>query len=176
MVTKNKLLGVLESHADNIRLVNIVRVLARKGNLNESFSVAIGEDGIKKDAFHKSLHLLANVDKLTHTTEELYKTVIRAAVTESFELSRDYCEKNNQQELFETQPWFQVFRLLRNALNHNFMFEFRKFDKTLLPCRWNSITIDISLDNKELSLNVLPVTAALEWLECLEEFITNELQ
>ncbi|WP_345970192.1 hypothetical protein WCX72_00080 [Sulfurimonas sp. HSL1-6] len=175
MLNKRELLGVIESHANNIRLVSVLRVLARRGNLGESFRVAVGEDTINNNGLRKSLQLLGDTGKLTHTADQLYFTAVRSAISEAFELTKDYCANSNQTQKMEAQPWFYVFRILRNAINHNFIIKFGKYDPPRLPLEWGTITLEASMENQELSLNMLPVADALDWLECLEEFIINEL-
>lgn len=175
MIKKSELSGVIEAHAENIRLVNILRVLARKNDLLKNFHDVIGEEATRNPGFTKSLELLENTDKLIHTTEQLHLMAVRSAVSECYELTHDYCKKTNNYQNLQNQPWFHVIRILRNAVNHNFFIEFCKFDKTLLPLKWGKIYMDISMDNIELSHKIFLVSAALEWLEALETFINDEL-
>lgn len=176
MLEKNDLLGVIEAHAQNIRLVNILRVLTLKGDLSKSFYEIIGEEAAKSPSFIKTFQLLENTDKVIHTVEQLYWMTVRSSVTECFELTHDYCEKTKQDSKFKNQSWFYVIRTVRNALNHNFLIEFKyENDRKRLPIQWKEIRIDISMENQILSHKIFPVSAALEWLETLENFINDEL-
>lgn len=175
MLEKNDLLGVIEAHAQNIRLVNILRVLTLKGNLSKSFYEIIGEEAAKSPSFIKTFQLLENTNKLIHTADQLHLLTIRSAVSECYELTRDYCKKTNNYQNLQNQPWFDVIRIIRNTMNHNFLIEFKDKDRERLPFQWKEIMIDISMENQELSYKIFPVSAALEWLEALENFITHEL-
>ena len=175
MLEKNDLLGVIEAHAQNIRLVNIFRVLTFKGDVSKSFYEIIGEEAAKSPSFIKTFQLLENTDKVIHTANQLYLLIVRSVVTECFNITRDYCKKTKQNNKIENQLWFHIIRILRNSLNHNFFIEFRPFDKTLLPIEWGEVFIDASMENQLLSHEIFPISSALEWLETLENFITHEL-
>lgn len=175
MLEKNDLLGIIETHAQNIRLVNILRVLTFKGGLSKSFYEIIGEEAAKSPTFIKTFQLLENTDKVIHTANQLYLLSIRSVVSECYELTKSYSEKTNQFPTMEKQPWFHVIRILRNSINHDFSVKLGKWDKTLLPIEWGEILIDESMEKQELSHKIFPVSAALNWLESLETFINDEL-
>lgn len=175
MLEKNGLLDIIEAHAQNIRLVNIVRVLTLKSDLAKSFYEIIDKEAIQNPGFTKSILLLENTDNLIHTVKQLYWMAVRTAVTECFELTRNYCIKTKQGHIMEKQTWFRVVKILRNALNHDFCINFGKYDMPLLPLEWKEIRLDISMDKQELSHKIFPESAAFEWLETLENFINDEL-
>ena len=176
MTTKIELIGVLEAHADSIRLSNTLRVLARATDLHALFNTVIDASSQNLVGFQKTLQLLADQPKLLHSVNQLYLTILSATITETLDLTRDYCRSTDQTKILKAQPWFQVFRICRNALNHNFLIEFTKEDRTMLPVEWNGVRIDASLENRQLSLGVLPLDKAMEWLEELEHFISTDLQ
>lgn len=175
MLEKNDLLGVIETHTQNIRLVNILCVLTIKGDLSKSFYESIGEEVAKNPSFIKTFQLLENTDKVIHTANQLYLLSIRSVVSECYELTKSYSEKTNQFPIMEKQSWFHVIRILRNSINHDFSVKFGKWDKTLLPIEWGGILINESMENQELSQKIFPIGSALEWLEALETFINDEL-
>jgi hypothetical protein len=174
MISKLALSETLVAHSDNLRLASVFRLLAREHDLHSAFEAVV----IYKypTGFQPSLQLLKNKKKLIHSIDQLYLTIVRTAVTESFELTRDYCRKSNQIKNLKAQNWYTVFRLIRNALNHNFHFEFSPKDLKELPATWNSITLDARLHEKELTQALLPPSVAIEWLGELDEFISTGLR
>ena len=174
MPSKSTLSQVLDTHADNLRLASVFRVLARGHNLHAAFE-AIVEDKTPA-AFAPSLQLLKNKRKLVHTVEQLYLAIVRTAVTESLELTRDYCRETKQTKTLKAEEWFTVFRLIRNALNHNFHFEFSESDLKELPATWRTIIIDSALNGTEFTRSALPPDLAIEWLAELDAFISNRLK
>lgn len=173
MVTKFTLIGTLEAHANNLRLANVLRVVARGGDLASTFKGLVGAK--PATAFGTAIAMLEDKSKLVHVSEQLYLTLLRAAISESLELARDYCRTTSQVQLLKTQPWFTVFRLLRNALDHNFRFHFKPEDLKLLPVKWQSIELTAQLEGAELTQSHLPPSAAIDWLSQLDEFISNTL-
>lgn len=174
MTSKLALSGTLEAHSENLRLASVFRVLARGHDLHAAFETIVR--GKSPTAFQPSLQLLKNKNKLVHSIDQLYLATVRTAVTESLELTRDYCRKTKQTKNLKAQSWFTVFRHIRNALNHNFCFEFRPEDLKELPATWNSITIEANLHGTELTQFMLPPSVAIEWLAELDEFISTTLQ
>lgn len=174
MISKLALTGTLEAHSESIRLASVFRILARGHDLHSAFEAIVR--GKSPAAFQPSLQLLKNKKKLIHSIDQLYLATVRAAVTESLELTRDYCRRTEQTKNLKAQSWYTVFRLIRNALNHNFCFEFRPKDLKDLPASWNSITIEASLNGTELTQVFLPPNVAIEWLVELDEFISRGLR
>ena len=174
MRTKVVLSETLEAHSNNLRLASVFRVLARGHDLAKAFEAIVGNKS--PAAFTPSLLLLKSKTKLIHSVDQLYLAMVRTAVTESLELTRDYCRKTTQTKALKAQDWFNVFRLLRNALNHNFHFEFTPEDLKVLPATWRMVTVTAAHDGTELTQKVLPPDAAIEWLAELDHFISEGLQ
>jgi hypothetical protein len=172
VLSKSQLSETLRAHADSLRLASAVRVLVGANKLARPFLEVAGEGA----AFGPALSLLEDRAHAGHGARQLYLTVVRAAVTESLELTRDYCRRSNQTAALSAQAWFPVFRLLRNALNHNFEFDFRPGDRKLLPVTWRSITITAAHEGAELSQDILSPPIAIEWLSELDDFIEKELR
>ncbi|MDP3210446.1 hypothetical protein [Methylotenera sp.] len=173
MVTKSALLGSLEAHASNLRLANVVRVVSRGGDLASIFKSLVGPQ--PSTAFGAAIAMLADKPKLANVSEQVYLTLLRAAISESLELTRDYCRTTNQVAALRAQPWFTVFRLLRNTLDHNFRFHFKPEDLKLLPVKWQSIELTAELEGSELTQASLPPAEAIDWLSQLDEFISSDL-
>lgn len=174
MVTKSTLLGTLETHASNLRLANVLRVVSRGGDLASIFKSLIGPQ--PSTAFDTTIAMLEDKAKLVHVSEQVYLTLLRAAISESLELTRDYCRTTDQVAALKAQPWYTVFRLLRNALDHNFRFHFESGDLKLLPVKWQSIELTAELEGYELTLAILPTAEAIDWLSQLDEFISSNLE
>jgi len=100
---------------------------------------------------------------------------IRTLIKESFELVKNYCCETDQNPKFNAQPWYHFARMIRNCLSHNFRFEFRKYDKTLLPVTWSSRTIDASMDGKHLALKFFGYVETWELFMEYQRFVRNEL-
>ena len=174
MPTKAVLSETLEAHSNNLRLASVFRLFARGHDLATPFEAIVGSQS--SAAFAPSLLLLKSKTKLIQAVDQLYLAMVRTAVAESFELTRDYCRNTTQTKALKAQDWFSVFRLLRNALNHNFRFEFRPEDLKLLPATWREITITAEHGGTDLTQKVLPPDVAIEWLAELDSFISEGLQ
>ncbi len=174
MISKLTLTQSLEAHADNLRLANVFMVLGRGHDLHAAFEVLVS--GKSPTAFGPSLQILKDKKRLVHTVDQLYFAIVRTAVTECLDLTRDYCRNTKQTKTLKAQNWFTVFRLIRNALNHNFHFEFKPDDCKELPATWKSITIDIGHNKTELTQKTLPSSVAIDWLAELDEFISKNLR
>lgn len=175
MLTKTQLLGALEAHADNVRLAYAFRLLSRATDLHLLFNGAVAQHERHLAGFQPTLALLADRARLYHSIDQLHLAVVRTAVTEALDLTRDFCHGTSQTGVLKAQPWFHVFRMLRNALNHNFLIQFNKDDRKLLPVEWAGVRIDETLENTSVSLALLTVPTSLAWLEELESFVTNQL-
>ena len=160
-------------HSDNLRLTSVLRVLGRGCDLAAAFSELIGTRS--PAAFDTSLKLLKNEPYLIACIDALHRTAIRAAVTEAFETAKDYSKSTGQFEHFKEQPWFDVFRLLRNGLNHNFRLQFTPKDKTLLPLVWMTIELRPEHESMEIGEDVLSTETAIAWLSALDTFVEYQL-
>lgn len=171
MLSKTDLLGILEIHADQLRLINVFRVLTTKYDISSAFA-NLAE---RNTAFTRSFSILDDKGKLCHTVDEIYRTLLRAAISEAWELTKSYCKSTKQMELFNNQPWFNIFRFYRNAFNHDFRIIFKEKDYKLLPIEWNCLKLTLDDDGKELTYDLFPPEATLEWLEKLEDFIVRDI-
>jgi hypothetical protein len=81
-----------------------------------------------------------------------------ALIRAPFEIVCDYCEDYDKvmggkplSKQMEATPWFQFARIVRNAISHNFHFQYGKYDKSLLPVTWNGIALSQDLEGKPLT-------------------------
>jgi arginyl-tRNA--protein-N-Asp/Glu arginylyltransferase len=72
-------------------------------------------------------------------------------VQDSFELIKDYCKATNQSGQMKAAAWYHFARLLRDALVHNQCWEFKNYDRAILPITWRGQTITISMENHAVS-------------------------
>ena len=107
--------------------------------------------------------------------KEFLTSQIRALIKESFELIKNYCSETNQNSRFKAEPWYKFARIIRNCLSHNFKFEFREYDKTLLPVTWKSRIINASMDGKHLELKFFGYVETWELFTEYHNFVANRL-
>ena len=173
MLSKQELTGILEVHANNLRIANVFRVLSRGTNLASAFREIV--DSKSPIVFQPTFSLLEDRAKLTHSVDQLYFALMRTSITEALDLTREYCRLTNQVSILKEQPWFHLFRIFRNSLNHNFKLDLKKDDLKHLPLSWRTITVTESEQGRELTLNILPPEIAIDWLIEVDEFINTRL-
>lgn len=173
LLGKSDLIGTLEVHANSLRLASVFRVLARSSDLAATFRPLVASTRLT--AFQPLITLLEDNARLIHSADQLYFTVVRSAVTESLDLTRDYCRSTNQTALLKSQPWFHMFRIFRNAPNHNFRLEFKLDDLKMLPLSWKTLTIKATHNLQELTQGHLPPSAAIDWMADLDDFASTQL-
>lgn len=87
---------------------------------------------------------------------------LHALIRVSFEILRDYCEDYDKldttrllfQEM-EKAPWYEYARVVRNAISHNFHFQFSNHDKKILPVTWNGITLSQEMEGQAITYESL---------------------
>jgi hypothetical protein len=83
---------------------------------------------------------------------------LHALIRAPFELLQDYCEdydkaatRRHLVETFHAAPWYEFARLVRNAVSHNFRFDFSERDKHRMPITWHGITLTENLDGRPMN-------------------------
>jgi len=107
--------------------------------------------------------------------KEFIKMLLRAVVKESFELIKNYCDASSQASSFIGQPCYQFARIIRNCVSHNFRFEFREYDKSLLPVSWKGRSITSALDGTYLELSFFGCAEAWQLFTEMKDFAANTL-
>jgi hypothetical protein len=81
-----------------------------------------------------------------------------ALIRAPFEIVCDYCEDYDKvvgdlrlSNQMKASTWFHFARIVRNAISHNFHFQYGKYDKSLLPVTWNGITLSQDMEGKPLT-------------------------
>ena len=108
-------------------------------------------------------------------TEELYASSYRAAIKELLPLTKYYCHNTKQLEKLKAQPWFQFWNILRNCWSHEMKFNFNGHEKSVLPVTWSGVTVDISMNGRELKHGECSYEKIRELIEEAESFIKNDL-
>jgi len=87
---------------------------------------------------------------------------LHALIRAPFEILRDYCEDYDKSDptrhLFQKMkeaPWYEYARLVRNAISHNFRFQYSNHDKKMLPVTWNGITLSHEMEGQAITYESL---------------------
>jgi hypothetical protein len=84
-------------------------------------------------------------------------TQLHALIRAPFEVLSNYCgdydKENPDSHLLrdlKATDWYAFTRIIRNAVSHNFRFEFRDSEKRRMPITWRHISITAELDGKAM--------------------------
>ncbi|NTH16659.1 hypothetical protein G6L99_31595 [Agrobacterium rhizogenes] len=93
---------------------------------------------------------------------EFALTHLYALICPPFEFLSKFCKNYGEANPHSTlssdlkaAQWYQFARLVRNALSHNFRFEFDRGTRMKLPITWNGITISEAMDGQPISYMTL---------------------
>ena len=119
------------------------------------FRIRIGSDWI---LFTDLAQMLQDDHSMIIITTDFMLNQLHALIRGPFELLKDYCEDfdelyKNEKSLFvrmKQTDWYEFTRIIRNAISHNFRYEFSKRDKDLLPITWNGISITERMDSEPM--------------------------
>jgi hypothetical protein len=125
---------------------------------------AIGEaQGLKMQAGGKWISFADLAERLEQQSprdvivSDFILTQLHALIRAPFEILSDYCEDydkevTNGQLLSELKraDWYWFARMIRNAVSHNFHFDF-KHDKDKLPVTWNGVTLTEDLQGTPIT-------------------------
>jgi hypothetical protein len=92
------------------------------------------------------------------TTTDFVLNQLHALIRGPFELLSDYCEDYDKAVPgghlvadFHGAAWYDFARIIRNAVSHNFRFQFSKRDRSHLPITWHGISLTEELDGKAMT-------------------------
>jgi len=105
-----------------------------------------------------------------HASLEFVKLHLRVFVVDTFEKLKAYCESTDKVSAFKDSEWYQFTRIVRNSLTHDQNWRFNKYDKSVLPVTWNEKTIEINMDNTEMTWEFFDPFDALELWDEMYEF------
>jgi hypothetical protein len=90
-------------------------------------------------------------------------TQLHALIRAPLELLDDYCDDYDLEvptvkltAKLRAAPWYRFAKIVRNAVSHNFHYDFGKRDRESLPVTWNGITLTGDLQGQ-------PVTYETFW-------------
>lgn len=175
-MTKDELLGIFRTAQNNCKLVYASLVLFAHEDMPSIYSKWSATLNIPRPFDERELLALLhdrNVSKIAFS--ELYDTVHRAALKELFEITKHYCITTGQTSMLTAQPWYQFWRLLRNCFSHDFRFRFSTYDIKRLPASWQTVTIDSSMEGKQLTHGVLSREQLLHFIDDVRTFVESKL-
>ncbi len=125
--------------------------------------------------FDQVANLLRNTNDRDIAIKEFLTSQIRSLIKESFELIQDYSKVTGQALLFKAEPWYPFARMIRNCLSHNFRFEFREYDRSLLPVSWKARTIISTMEGQPLALGFFGYVETWELFQEYQNFAQDRL-
>jgi len=174
-MTKKELMSQLENTKNNYILGLAAISLFSNEKVYPVLEESHAKFGTYTIEFKQVKNLLIKPADRKIAVKEFITSQIRALIKESFELIKNYSDETSQDSKFKLEPWYQFARIIRNCLSHNFKFEFREYDKTLLPVTWKSRTIDTSMDGKHLELKFFGYVETWELFMEYQKFVDNKL-
>ncbi len=106
--------------------------------------------------------LLENDISRSLTVADFVLNQLHALIRTPFALLSDYCNDYDKAEpgagLFkqlEGAEWYEFARINRNAISHNFRYEFRPRDLRVLPVTWNGLTLTTDMDGQTMRHELL---------------------
>ncbi|MCD4784913.1 MAG: hypothetical protein K8T10_13945 [Candidatus Eremiobacteraeota bacterium] len=102
--------------------------------------------------FHEVSTLLRNDNDRKLQLLEFAKMGVRALIKESFEVILTYCEQTGQKNSFTNQTWYHFYRLLRNAVSHDFKFSFKP-NSDYLPAEFKDHRITSNMNNSDVTFS-----------------------
>ncbi len=85
--------------------------------------------------------------------EQFAKSVLRFLVMQGHELVTQYGKGEALYSDLFTQRWWELSRVIRNALSHDFCIHLNDKDARLLSLSWQGKTIDLSVNRQPLMLS-----------------------
>ena len=105
-----------------------------------------------------------------HASIEFVKLHLRVFVVETFEKLKTHCDAIGQDSAFKACNWYQFARMIRNSLTHDQNWRFNKYDKSVLPVSWNGKTINLTMDDTEMTWEFFDPYDAIELSDEMYEF------
>lgn len=127
---------------------------------------AVGYEGNQIIAAYQNDNANFQVDLL-----ELYKSSRRNLVKESYETVKKFAAKAGLDATWSKQPWYGFARIIRNAISHDMVISFDAKDLARLPVTLAGTTIDVSMDKKEMTSDLLNPLVTLELIEAMKAFV-----
>lgn len=111
----------------------------------DGFYLVFGEE---RRSFNQ---VYADSNALDMALSEFVRASTRSIIRETWEIIWAYCKKEEAlTKLIKREFWFHYFRIIRDALSHNYKIKINPRDEKLLPIRWNGLEITKDMDGKEI--------------------------
>lgn len=174
-MTKDDLIGIFRTAKNNYRLIYVLMVQTSQDDVMSDFIHLYQhlDEKVKVIDGIKALLLDKNVLKIA--VEQLHMTIQRAVVKELYETVKTYCKNTSQNDLLQSQDWYQLWRIIRNCFSHDFHFQFNKHDKKYLPISWKGIEFREDMDGKPITIGHLSFEKMWVLINEVEVFIKNKL-
>jgi len=83
---------------------------------------------------------------------------LHALIRAPFGILEDYCKAYDKAEStrclwqkMQATSWFHFTRIVRNAISHNFHFDYKPKDKRILPITWNGTTLSPEMEGQPIT-------------------------
>ena len=120
-------------------------------------------------------YVFEDSDLLKLATGQFRNAVLRNCMKELFEQVKLYGRETNQRQVIEAAPWYQFLRIVRNCLSHDMKLRFRRYDLKQLPISWSGLTIDASMQDKELPMRgFLSRENTLELIDAVIDYVKTK--
>lgn len=119
----------------------------------DSLTTQLPEGTITLKEFIESLDKISKKSAV-ETKRNANRFLTRNLLKETFRITQSYCQANNKMNLLKKEAWYQFARIVVNSISHNFRYDFRPNDKKLLPVHYRNQIIDISMDDKPISMKL----------------------
>ena len=174
-MTKIELLGIYRTSLNHIQLTYASLALWCYPDTPAFFEAMYEQMETIPKPFPNLIAFLNDEVAMRVACEELYDSAHRAALNNLFPLTKLYCHETGQLDKLKAQPWFQVWRVLRNCFAHDMKFNFNKDERALLPMSWSGVTIDISMNGQSLKHGQCSREKLRELIETAYSFILNDV-
>lgn len=91
---------------------------------------------------------------LVETKRNANRFLTRNLLKEAFRITESYCSLTGQKNILKNELWYQFARIIVNSISHNFRFDFRPYDKSLLPVSFKNNEITESMDGNPISFQL----------------------
>lgn len=137
----------------------------------------VSEDHVG-DRYEAPLQQIVNdyenhLDDFKYSLEQFLKSARRQLFTEAYETALSYATFAGKLKELRREPWYRFSRIIRNALNHDFIFNLDKHDEPHFPVTWRHVAIEPCLNGQEITTNVLTPRIAFELHTAMELFVTT---
>src|SRR3989338_1622765 len=158
-MTKENLVGALNNVLNNYIFGMVLTRIVPADALEKTVNKKATFQGPAGELLHVDLTPLtaiySNPSDKKILSEEFEKSLKRSLLGEAHEIICWYCEETKQHLLYESQPWYQFARIIRNSVSHKQGGTLHPWPSTLskkgiTQVCWRTRSLDISLVGKEI--------------------------